>query len=211
MKWVLGVIAVVVALAPAAPAATNAEINATIEKAKTYLYSLQQKDKTWEIEYSGHGDQKTGQTALVVYAMLAAGESRQDPRLVPAIEYLKKTETTGVYALGLRCQIWLMLPPKPDIRAAMNRDATILLKSVKRQGKGIGMYDYNTGGKNYSHSRAQYGVLGLWSAAQSGMEVPREYWKMVEDAWVAHQDPSGGWNYIHGDDATAVTPGMTAV
>src|SRR6266511_1744014 len=160
--------------------ATNDEIRRAVEKAKTYLYAQQLKDQTWEFEFSGHGDQKTGQTALAVYALLSAGESRQDPRIAAAIAYLKKTDTTGVYALGLRCQIWLMLPPSSDVRAAMTHDAGILLKSMKRTGDGAGFYDYNTGGKNYSHSRAQYAVLGVWAAAQSGVEIPREYWQYVE-------------------------------
>src|SRR5687768_6425697 len=103
-------VVIIVAHASACAAATNEQIKQTIEKAKAYLYSQQQEDKTWEARYSVSGDQKTGYTALAVYALLAAGESRQDPRLVPAIAYLKKTDTTGVYALGMRCQLWLMLP-----------------------------------------------------------------------------------------------------
>src|SRR5688500_17801158 len=94
-------VCVIVCLAHASlcAAATNEQIKQTIEKAKAYIYSQQLENHTWELEYSGHGDQKTGQTALAVYALLSSGESRQDPRLVPAIAYLKKTDTTGVYAL----------------------------------------------------------------------------------------------------------------
>src|SRR5439155_13003234 len=89
-------------------AATRAQIDDAIASAKTWLYKQQQPDGTWEISFEEHGDQKTGQTALVLYALLSAGESHQDPRLAKAIEYLKKTDTTGVYALGVRCQVWLM-------------------------------------------------------------------------------------------------------
>ena len=132
------------------------------------------------------------------------------PRLAPAIDYLKKNGTTGVYALGVRCQVWLMLPQTPDVRAAMVKDANILLKSLKRSGDDKGFYDYNPGGKNYSHSRAQYAVLGLWAAAQSGIDIPRDYWQLVQSAWIEHQDASGGWNYIYKDSRYPLTPGMTA-
>jgi hypothetical protein len=203
---------IVLACTSLCAAATNEQIKSAIEKAKTYLYAQQTSDHTWEVIDDVHGNQKTGMTALAVYALLSAGESRQDPRIAPAIAYLKKTDTTGVYALGVRCQLWLMLPPTPDVRAAMTKDAGILLKSLKRSGDGVGFYDYNTGGKNYSHSRAQYAVLGLWAAAQSGIEVPAEYWKFVEKKWIADQDSSGGWAYYSKPSSTyPITPGMTAV
>ena len=206
---------VAIALAvPSASAATNQEIQQAVEKAKAYLYEKQKPDRTWEYPFDGHGGQKTGQTALAVYALLCAGESAQDERIAPAIEYLRKTPTTGVYALGLRCQIWLMLAPTPEVRAAMNRDANILVRGIRRgAGEASGFYDYNAGGSGteYSHSRAQYAVLGVWAAEQMGLTVPREYWFVVEKAWLEHQDPSGGWNYKWQHDSFPITPGMTAV
>jgi hypothetical protein len=168
-------------------------------------------DGTWESEYGSHGDQKTGATALAVYALLSAGDSHQDSRLIPAITYLKKTDTTGVYALGMRCQVWLALPPSNDVKAAMAKDARALVAGMKRTGEGKGFYDYNAGGKNYSHSRSQYAVLGLWAATQMGIEVPRDYWGVVEKSWIEHQDASGSWNYVFKNDRYPPTPGMTAV
>src|SRR5262245_51162851 len=108
-------------LAVAAEARRGAthQIRPFIDQAKSIPSSQQLKHQTWEAPFSGHGEQKTGQTALAVYALLSVGESRQDPRIAPAIAYLKKTDTTGVYALGVRCQVWLMLPSTPDVRAAM--------------------------------------------------------------------------------------------
>ena len=126
----------IIAISAISRAATPAQIRSAIEKAKSNLYDIQLKDHTWEFDHASHGDQKTGQTALAVYAANVLGESRQDPRLIPAIEYLKKTETTGVYALGIRCQVWLALPQTPDVHAAMTKDAGILLKSLKRTGDG---------------------------------------------------------------------------
>src|SRR5438046_8488070 len=119
---------------PLARAATPDQVRHTIDKAKSYLYAEQKSDGTWEVPFEIHGDQKTGQTALAVYALLSSGDSHQDARLIPAIAYLKKTETTGVYALGMRCQVWLNLPPTPEVRAAMAKDPKVLVAWIRRSG-----------------------------------------------------------------------------
>src|SRR3954468_18183375 len=98
--------------------ASPEQVRRTIDKAKAYLYAQQKSDSTWESPFDIHGDQKTGQTALAVYALLSSGDSHEDSRLTKAIAYLKKTETNGVYALGVRCQVWLALPPAPGVGAA---------------------------------------------------------------------------------------------
>ncbi len=205
-------LALLALLCTSARAASPDQVRKTIEKAKTWLYSQRTSDGTWEVDSSGtHGDQKTGPTALAVYALLSAGDSHQDKRLIPAIDYLKKNSATGVYALGVRCQVWLALPPTAEVKAAMAKDARALVAGMKRAGEGKGFYDYNGSGKNYSHSRSQYAVLGLWAATQMGIEVPRDYWGVVEKSWIEHQDASGSWNYIFKNDRYPPTPGMTAV
>lgn len=191
--WVVGIILILTGAAPAQ--VEPAAVDEAIAKAKQWLYS-QQTDGHWERDTPrGHGDQHTGHTALVTYALLGAGERHQDPRIRSAIDYLLANEATGVYALGLRCQVWLMLPQTAEIRAAMRKDAKILIDSIIRDGRGKGFYGYNPGGSAYSHSRGHFGVLGVWAAAQAGVEVPLAYWKLVEEAWIANQHPSGGWTY----------------
>jgi hypothetical protein len=207
-----------VGLAPSfSMAADPREIDVAIFKAKKYLYE-QQNGGIWEREFDKHGDQKTGQTALVVHALLSAGESYKDDRLQQAIEYLKKTPTTGVYALSMRCQVWGDLPQTADVRTTMAKDARALINGIDRDPKGgtVGFYPYNLGEKNYSLSRAHYAVLGVWAAAQAGLEVPNTYWQFVEKSWVEQQDSSGGWSYYGAKSKNpnasnyAVTPGMTA-
>src|SRR3954452_12977139 len=143
----------------AAHAASLDSIERAVVNGKEWLYKQQTGDN-WEVEIDKHGDQKTGHTALVVYALLLSGEPHQDPRILKAIDYLKKTDTTGVYALGVRCQVWLSLPQTPDVKAAMIKDANLLSVGLKHTpGDGSGFYDYNTnaGRKYYSHSRGHYG------------------------------------------------------
>src|SRR5690349_10443058 len=103
-------------------AATPEQVDQTIAKGKAFLYSQQTPEGTWEIDFAKpEGDGKAnrnrgGETALATYALLAAGESYQEPRLQKAIEFLKKVDMVGTYAIGLRAQVWLHLPRTPEIK-----------------------------------------------------------------------------------------------
>src|SRR4051794_23073623 len=89
LTWIL--VAAAAIAAPLARAASPADVDKAIQKAKAYLYS-QQKNGTWEIvadgELSSKGKHRGGLTAVVTYALVAAGDSPQDPRLVKAIEFV---------------------------------------------------------------------------------------------------------------------------
>src|SRR6188508_1659072 len=102
------VIIAVALLTPYARAVDSKKVDEALARAKTFLYS-EQKTDNWEQDYGTHGDQKSGATAMACYALLASGESHQEPHIAKGIEYLRKTPATGVYALGLRCQVWLAM------------------------------------------------------------------------------------------------------
>jgi hypothetical protein len=191
--------------------ATPVEVEAALQKAKTFLYSQQNKDGDWEKgdrkEMHGSGRMWGGQTALATYALLAAGESPQDPRLQKALDFLYKTDIDLIYGLGLRGQIWNLLPPGKQTLTAAKRDRDLLLQAVNRRQDepGWGLYHYGVGRGpvgRYHNSTAQYGVLGMWGVELAGAEVPADYWKLVDTAWKKNQDPSGGWSY-----EAKVTPG----
>jgi hypothetical protein len=210
---------------PTAPAVSPHAVASALAKAKAFLYA-RQIEGNWEDAPQGvyrndnnyNGGQWGGLTALATYALLAAGENPQEPRMAAAIGFLKKADLRGVYALGLRMQVWLLLPPSQETRKLAQADLAKLLAMTRSQGSARGMHDYTAlGGGLYSHSRTQYAVLGIWAAEQMGLEVPLRYWTENERAWIAHQDPSGGWSYTAPGESfsrrggmVAVTPGMTA-
>lgn len=205
----------VVFTAPSTRAATPAEVDRAIEKAKTFLYS-QQRGGIWDPAkppaMARPNAQWGGPTAIATYALLAAGESRQAPALKPAIEFLKTADITGMYALGLRAQLWHFLPMTPELRVLVKRDGDLLIASMKKDGAAKGMYNYpvkdGTGGR-YDHSISQYGVLGLWSCVQAGYEMQMSDWLTLDHAWREHQEKDGGWEYIY-QSARGSTPSMTA-
>ena len=217
-----------------APARVNAAgVNAAIDKAKEFLYSKQGSDGTWEFvaaplspdteDSRGSAAQSEsigqwgGRTAVVVYALLAAGEDVREPKLAKAIEFLKTAELTGVYAVGIRLMALSYLPMDDAIRRTVQRDGDILLQTLKTEGDAAGHYDYNVlvrkDDKSYSHSRSQYGVLGMWAAGKMGYKVDPRYWQLVDAGWRRNQLPSGGWNYNSyspGEQYQREQPGMTA-
>ena len=201
-------------------AATSARVEESLGRGKKFVYS-RFADGSWEKSPRQQldtkdrvvGSQWGGQTALAVYALLAAGDSpNAEPKLAQAIAFLKQAKITGTYALGVRCLVWARLPQTPEVKALIRQDAVALRAMMKTQGIARGFYDYDARGSAtaYSLSRSQYAVLGMWAAAQGGVEVPSDYWRTVSTAWTNHQDASGGWNYQKGSRNYPVTAGMTA-
>lgn len=186
-------------------------VREAIRKGVAYLYSRQSPEGHWETvpqrddkedRYSIKGGQWGGQTALITYALLAAGESHQDPRIRKAVEWLAQADIQGIYALGMRAQIWQYMPRTPQMAAAARRDWMLLADALQRRQKnGIGTYDYlvTSGGNRIDLSVSQYGVLGVWALAEAGVEVPPSYWQVVDNAWREWQTRAGtgGWAY-HG-------------
>jgi hypothetical protein len=203
--------ALTLALAISCPAyaVTPQQVEETLQRAQRFLRE-QQKNGSWEEvpqpdprePNSTRGGQWSGTTALATYALLASGESPQLPHMQAAIKLLEKSPVTGGYAVGVRAQVWGFLPPKPEYKAAMTRDANLLQNSMRTQGEARGMFWYLPGkGPEYDHSVSQYGVLGMWACAQMGYDTSRSFWADADNGWRRHQNKSGGWSYIAGAPA----------
>jgi hypothetical protein len=205
--------------APKLPPDSPEAVEGKIDQLKEAIYKAQKKDN-WEqvalpdTDGKPHevtGGQWGGLTSIATYALLASGESVDSGRLRPAIEWLKKADIKGIYALGLRMQVWSFLKNKAEARPLIDKDAKLLLLALHKDG----YYDYLVmPSSRYDHSVSQYGVLGLWAAAESDppFEVPGKFWEMVENAWLRDQDKSGGWAYQKpgGEKEGGVRASMTA-
>src|SRR3954452_7048361 len=200
-----------------APAAAPGEVDKAIDKAKTFLYS-QQKNGTWEIatdgDLSAKGRHRGGLTALVTYALVAAGENPQDARLAKALEFLKTADIPSAYALGCRAQLWNLLPPSKDTRRLAQADADRLVKQIKGGGDARGLFHYpETPNDTFDMSVSQYGVLGLWACENAGAELRGAVWEAMDGAWRGHQRQDGGWSYNHTRESPPEnnpSPSMTA-
>lgn len=198
-------------------AASPRKIDDAIARGVEFLYDSRNARGTWDGEspngadHQADGGQWGGRTALATYALLASGESPNDPRLQPAIEFLRTAKIEGYYALGLRAQVWLFLPPTQANREAAKRDLQLNVMGMEgRSGRpDTGLYDYLLRDSDrVDMSVSQYGVLGVWAGAQmEGLTVNPRYWEQADIAWRSKQQTNGGWAYQGGSDTT---PSMTA-
>src|SRR4051812_15222959 len=112
-------VVVVLMLATSSFAASAEAIEKSLASGREVLFK-QQKNGHWEkadqpTGQGGNGrdgqdtesSQFTGRTALATYALLASGVPASDPHIKSAVEFLLKNDAKGVYALGMRCQVWL--------------------------------------------------------------------------------------------------------
>jgi hypothetical protein len=206
--------------------ATPAEVDKALAKGKAFLYS-KMKDANWEsvpkrvptaARHETIGGQWGGETALAVYALLAAGEDPNDPKLAPSIKWLKTADMIGVYAISMRCQVWFMLPRTPETRKLAQADRDRLDGGYDSQPhtNGLFLYNYLANKRDLGlidHSVSQFGVLSMWACAQMGVEVPTAYWSDVEKRWTHDQQDDGGWFYSDragGSDHPGEQASMTA-
>lgn len=203
MGWIVaGVLGVLALFHAPARAATHDEVEAAIKKGVAFLYSKQNEFGNWEKVQKHPGGtagadqgQWGGRTSLVTYALLAAGEKPLDPRIVKASDFLRGASVTGFYALGLRANVWLHLPPTEQNRAAMLKDARLHVTGISKTGNSKGFHGYQPGDGRLDCSVGQYGVLGSWAAAQWIEEIPPAYWTLIENAWRDQQQGNGSWGY----------------
>jgi hypothetical protein len=166
-----------------------------IKRGVRFLLDCQNEDGSWK----GNGapaDTESGCTALVALALLSCGEPHYSPALDRAIKYLKKAQPQkshyGTYSVALRACVYAQLPEslrRTELRADLRWLQDSLLDS--------GMYTYADYRSSYGdYSNSQYGVLGVWYAQLAGLDVPRTYWKKVEEGWLVGQYDDGGWGYV---------------
>jgi hypothetical protein len=201
-------------------AATPDEIDTAIEKGQKFLLSQQKPTGQWENDLKrvgtgedwGHmqGDTFGGFTALATYALLASGQSPTSPEMSKAIDFLRHVDLIGIYALGLRANVWLLIPETAQNaewrESAIHKDRDLLLNSlITGVGPNEGLWGYKTNRRadHVDHSVSQYGVLGLWACEQAGAEVPLSTWELMDRHWRLHQFPDGRWEY----DGTPTSPG----
>jgi hypothetical protein len=218
-------IVLAILLAPAAAGAQVAKqvgfsdeaVKQAIEKGKQFLWS-QYDEKTghWPEMYTpattvGSKDGNfSGCSALAVYALMASGESYQSPRMKQAIEWQSKQKPDGTYTLGLRCQIWSMLPREKG-RDLLDKDVKLLMDSVCKPKNPSspaawdGIWGYHCTGTpsvGGDHSNTQYGYLGVWAGCRAELEraQDKEFWKLAFRHYQMTQNADGCWGYSAGED-----------
>ncbi|MEI7834981.1 MAG: DUF4159 domain-containing protein, partial [Planctomycetota bacterium] len=172
----------------------------SIDRAKKFLLASQLPDGSW----SNEKPKDVGITAMCTYALIECGVKPSQDNVKKALTWLTEQKSTHTYSLGLRCQAYLAAEKrgsKGTYKAFLRKDAERLVKAgLSNSGK----YGYVTPGDGSDNSNTQYGLLGVWAAAELGtIEIDEKFWERATKHWQACQGPDGGWKY----DFTKPAPG----
>lgn len=184
--------------APAPKPITDDQIDRAINELVERLYAAQNPQGlwigAWPKDDSIHGLQYGGNTALVLYALITAGESYQNPKLQRAIEFMQEAKMAGTYAISVRAMLWEHLPP--SFQKHLAQDTQWLINAAQPSPHGGRCYTYSNYSKhNYSNSRTKFALLGLWAGAKHDVPVPDTLWTGIETHYINSQNADGGWPY----------------
>ncbi len=145
-----------------------------------------------------------GVNALCVYALLQAGQAVSDERLNVRAKAMKDMLSAmrdmpvgggpETYTRGIRATA-LALYNRPEDRKQLKADVAWL---VANHNGGAYTYSRPASRHSWDNSNSQYGLLGVWSGAEVGVEAPASYWSAVQDHWTSNQCPNGEWGYGNG-------------
>jgi hypothetical protein len=199
--WPWWVASCLLALWPAATALSapltpeSPEIRAAIERGTKWLETT--------------ADPRWGSKPLVGLVMVKKGAPAEHPRIVEAVETLRKF-TTGtndpneiirrikddqlVYGVSIGV-IFLISLDASQYREEIEKFLKVLAVLQKQQGGWGYPTTHDLFGKTSDTSMTQYAVLAMWEAHQSGFEVPVPVIDRVLEWLLCSQDPSGAFGY----------------
>jgi Domain of unknown function (DUF4159) len=191
-----------------APSISAEEVEKAIKLKVKYLYDTMTPQNHWENyptreaalaageRATTHDRDWGGRTALVMLALLHAGEDWKSDRLKPVIKFLAETEFKGTYVVGIRASLWSKMKDR-RFHDLLKIDAQYLIDAMTQRDETInGFFRYTKpGAGSGDHSNTQYGVLGLRDASLRGVEIARKYWEAIEQHMINLQYPNGGWAY----------------
>jgi hypothetical protein len=181
-------LALLLAALPAAPAQAippdSPEVKQMIERALKWLET--------------QDDDRLGGQCLIGLSFFKAGRNRSHPKIVAALKACETSINSDVssldnYSVGLALIFLLETDPERNHSLA-RRYMTEVLKRQQRWGS----WGY-PGSETGDTSQTQYPTLGLWLAANHGMEPPLSAIER-DCGWLLRtQDPNGGWAYQGND------------
>ena len=198
-------------------AITDDRVGIAITKAVAFLKTRFGDDALLSLKVDD--SHSVGMDALAIYSLMHAGEAIDDPDLLVSSEFIQRllnrlkqfamTDDLPMYDRSLRASALAMFNRTVD-QDQLSKDRNFLLKAAA-----YGAYYYTPinpktppESVNWDNSNSQYGLLGVWASAQTGMSVPDKYWADVEQHWLSCQNIDGGWGYSLNSPQTSTS--MTA-
>jgi len=180
----------------AAPAAARAavtaqQLDATVARLAGEIKQLQKADGSWSGgDGQGAGRWPLGYAGLGVLALSSAGLPADDPAIAKGVAFLASRKAESVYEASV--QIMALESVDRERYAAQIKAAADYLMRAQQ---GSGGWSYYDSGARPDNSNSQFAVLGLHSAARSGVSVPDAVWRKARDYFAGMQTRDGGWDY----------------
>ena len=170
-------------------------VESSIARAAGYLAAQIGPEGMCKGEYPPKNPRYGGRTALCVYALLTARKDHRDPAIQRGLSWLSKANLHGTYAVAMRACAYSAFKDR-RIQPLLDSDVQWLIKAAGRKGE----YTYTSlsgqAADEYDNCNGLMAVLGVWAGANRGVEVPTQYWQMIERHWRAQQQSDGGWPYF---------------
>jgi hypothetical protein len=187
----------------AAPAAAGpleqAQIDAALERGVEFLVgSYRERMAKGRIG----AQERSGQMALSLYALLKSGAAREDASVQRLLHELSKQRPDQTYDVACMA-LAAAAHERIDNRLWLEELAAQLVAWQEKGG------DWGYPGAILDLSNTQYAALGLWAAARSGVPIESDVWKRMAQSVLKYATEDGGFGYTAGSKAGA-TGSMTA-
>ncbi|MCX5660391.1 MAG: DUF4159 domain-containing protein [Planctomycetota bacterium] len=134
----------------------------------------------------------SGNHSLACWALLAAGESYQNPSLYRRLNWVLTSDSSYTYDRAIRATMLNQLPSQRWF-PWVNRDGVWLSAALTVEGNfsesWAGVPNVSSLGDN---ANGQYGVLGLWAAQRSGYSIDGKTWQKIDKYWREAQQKTAG-------------------
>ncbi|MBX3450516.1 MAG: HEAT repeat domain-containing protein [Planctomycetaceae bacterium] len=196
LTWLVIAVAL---LGGTASAATEQEIQATINRARQALLALEPRNHA--------------EACLKAYALLKTGSNANEPAVQDAVRRVYEFPVAAdrpdpqhhSYEAAVRLMFLEALDP---VKHAEPIQAIAGYLISRQRGHGGWYYPNPPGDEHHDTSITQYALLGLWAALRAGAEIPTEVWENAARWHLSQQLPDGGYTY-HSLDRTPSTMTMS--
>lgn len=192
-RWFIPLVAILTITAIARPVRceiTADQVREMVEGARKYLKSTQSRaDGSWG-EFPG---QPGGKSALVVLALLSAGEDPKSEAIQKGLQYLAaRGKPEKVYSTSLITMAFCAADPQ-RYHLAISGNVRWLESVQVKQGSERGAWGYPGAG---DRSNSQFAILALHEAERVGVRVEDQTWRLALEYWLQSQRDDGGWCYM---------------
>lgn len=171
---------------------TAIEVQRSIDRGVEFLRKTQLDSGGWN-EFR---NQSCGLSSLCTLAMLNAGVSREDPDLIRALNYLRRSQPTQTYSLSLQTLVFCQAGIAADIvRIRGNVVRLVNMQNLNGDQRSLGAWNYGRGVGPGDKSNSQFAILAIGAAVDRGILVDQKLFQRAMSYWSNGQLSNGGWGY----------------